>query len=297
MRRCAAYPRPRTKFFRKQVSETAAGIKDFSKGSVSANILSLALPLTVAQLINVLYNVVDRIYIGHIPGASSAALTGVGVTFPILSIVIAFANLFGTGGAPLFSIARGRGDDAHAADIMGNTFTMLLGTGLVLTALVLAFKKPLLYLFGASDATFPYADGYLTIYLCGTVFVMLGLGMNNFINAQGFGSMGMITVLLGAVVNIILDPVFIFALGMGVQGAALATVISQFLSALWAVAFLCGKKRCCACVRLPCACAGSWWARSAPWAFRASSCPPPTARCRWCATPRCSAGAAMFMWV
>ena len=222
MRRCAAYPRPRTKFFRKQVSETAAGIKqqsDFSKGSVSANILSLALPLTVAQLINVLYNVVDRIYIGHIPGASSAALTGVGVTFPILSIVIAFANLFGTGGAPLFSIARGRGDDAHAADIMGNTFTMLLGTGLVLTALVLAFKKPLLYLFGASDATFPYADGYLTIYLCGTVFVMLGLGMNNFINAQGFGSMGMITVLLGAVVNIILDPVFIFALGMGVQGA------------------------------------------------------------------------------
>ena len=227
------------------MSETAAGIKqqsDFSKGSVSANILSLALPLTVAQLINVLYNVVDRIYIGHIPGASSAALTGVGVTFPILSIVIAFANLFGTGGAPLFSIARGRGDDAHAADIMGNTFTMLLGTGLVLTALVLAFKKPLLYLFGASDATFPYADGYLTIYLCGTVFVMLGLGMNNFINAQGFGSMGMITVLLGAVVNIILDPVFIFALGMGVQGAALATVISQFLSALWAVAFLCGKK-------------------------------------------------------
>ena len=213
MRRCAAYPRPRTKFFRKQVSETAAGIKqqsDFSKGSVSANILSLALPLTVAQLINVLYNVVDRIYIGHIPGASSAALTGVGVTFPILSIVIAFANLF--------------------------------GTGLVLTALVLAFKKPLLYLLGASDATFPYADGYLTIYLCGTVFVMLGLGMNNFINAQGFGSMGMITVLLGAVVNIILDPVFIFALGMGVQGAALATVISQFLSALWAVAFLCGKK-------------------------------------------------------
>ena len=208
---------------------------------MSANILSLALPLTVAQLINVLYNVVDRIYIGHIPGASSAALTGVGVTFPILSIVIAFANLFGTGGAPLFSIARGRGDDAHAADIMGNTFTMLLGTGLVLTALVLAFKKPLLYLFGASDATFPYADGYLTIYLCGTVFVMLGLGMNNFINAQGFGSMGMITVLLGAVVNIILDPVFIFALGMGVQGAALATVISQFLSALWAVAFLCGK--------------------------------------------------------
>ena len=254
MRRCAAYPRPRTKFFRKQVSETAAGIKqqsDFSKGSVSANILSLALPLTVAQLINVLYNVVDRIYIGHIPGASSAALTGVGVTFPILSIVIAFANLFGTGGAPLFSIARGRGDDAHAADIMGNTFTMLLGTGLVLTALVLAFKKPLLYLFGASDATFPYADGYLTIYLCGTVFVMLGLGMNNFINAQGFGSMGMITVLLGAVVNIILDPVFIFALGMGVQGAALATVISQFLSALWAVAFLCGKRAPPACRRAP----------------------------------------------
>ena len=205
-------------------------------------LLKLSIPAVTAQLVNMLYNIVDRIYIGNMEGIGDAALTGVGVTFPILSIVIAFANLFGTGGAPLFSIARGRGDDAHAADIMGNTFTMLLGTGLVLTALVLAFKKPLLYLFGASDATFPYADGYLTIYLCGTVFVMLGLGMNNFINAQGFGSMGMITVLLGAVVNIILDPVFIFALGMGVQGAALATVISQFLSALWAVAFLCGKK-------------------------------------------------------
>ena len=244
MRRCAAYPRPRTKFFRKQVSETAAGIKqqsDFSKGSVSANILSLALPLTVAQLINVLYNVVDR-YIGHIPGASSAALTGVGVTFPILSIVIAFANLFGTGGAPLFSIARGRGDDAHAADIMGNTFTMLLGTGLVLTALVLAFKKPLLYLFGASDATFPYADGYLTIYLCGTVFVMLGLGMNNFINAQGFGRVGMMTVGLGAVVNIVLDPIFIFWLDLGVQGAAWATVIAQGCSAVWVLVFLTGRK-------------------------------------------------------
>ncbi|MBC2870466.1 MATE family efflux transporter [Bittarella massiliensis] len=215
---------------------------DFSKGKVSRNILNLALPMTLAQLINVLYSVVDRMYIGHIPEAATLALTGLGLTFPIISIITAFANLFGMGGAPLCSIARGKGDDERAETIMGNSFFMMVATGLVLTALFLAFKGPLLRLFGASGQTFPYADGYLTVYLCGSVFVMVGLGMNSFINSQGFGKMGMMTVLLGAVTNILLDPLFIFVLHMGVQGAALATVISQFLSAAWVVRFLTSKK-------------------------------------------------------
>ena len=215
---------------------------DFSQGSVSGNILRLAIPMTVAQLINVLYSVVDRMYIGHIPNAAAHALTGVGLTFPIISIVTAFANLFGMGGSPLFSMERGRGDLDKARKIMGNTFALLVGTGVVLTAVILLIKRPLLYAFGASDVTYPYADGYITIYLCGSIFVMLGLGMNNFINAQGFGRKGMMTVLLGAVTNIVLDPLFIFVLNMGVQGAALATVISQFASAVWAVSFLLGKR-------------------------------------------------------
>lgn len=215
---------------------------DFSQGSVSGNILRLALPMTFAQLINVLYSVIDRMYIGHIQDAAANALTGIGLTFPIISIVTAFANLFGTGGAPLFSIERGRKDEERAEKIMGNTFAMLLYTGLFLTILILCLKKPLLYLFGASDVTFPYADSYLSIYLCGSVFVMTGLGMNPFINAQGFGRMGMMTILLGAVTNIVLDPLFIFVFHMGVSGAALATVIAQFVSAAWAVSFLTGKR-------------------------------------------------------
>lgn len=215
---------------------------DFSKGSISRNILSLALPMTLAQLINVLYNVVDRIYIGHIPHTSTQALTGIGLTLPIITLVTAFANLFGMGGAPLCSIARGAGEHDRAETIMGNCFSMLLGFGTFLMVLFLLCKRPLLYLFGASDATFPYADAYITIYLLGTVFVMVGLGMNNFINAQGFGKIGMLTVLLGAVTNIILDPVFIFLFHMGVRGAALATLISQALSAFWVFRFLSGPK-------------------------------------------------------
>jgi len=220
---------------------TTTQTNDFSKGSVAGNILRLAVPMTVAQLINVLYSVVDRMYIGRLPDASGNALTGLGLTFPIISIVTAFANLFGMGGSPLFSIERGRGNLEKARVIMGNTFALLVGTGVVLTAVILLIKQPLLYAFGASDATYPYANGYITIYLCGSVFVMISLGMNNFINAQGFGRKGMMTVLLGAVTNIVLDPIFIFLLDMGVQGAALATIIAQFFFTVWAVSFLRGK--------------------------------------------------------
>lgn len=215
---------------------------DFSKGNVVENILKLAVPMTMAQLINVLYNIIDRIYIGRIPENATLALTGLGLCLPIVSMVIAFANLFGMGGAPLCSIERGRGNEAEAEKIMGNSFVLMVVFGLVLTVLGLVFKKPMLYLFGASDSTYPYADQFISIYLLGTVFVMTGLGMNSFINSQGFGTVGMMTVLLGAVTNIVLDPIFIFLLDMGVQGAALATVISQFLSALWTIKFLTGKK-------------------------------------------------------
>ena len=201
---------------------------DFSQGSISRNIISLALPMTAAQLVNVLYSVVDRIYLGRLPG--HLALTGLGLTLPIISIVMGFANLCGTGGAPLCSIYRGKGEEEEAERIMGNAFTLLLIFGAAVTGVFLLFRHPLLYLFGASDATYPYAEAYMTIYLLGTVFVMIGLGMNPFITSQGFGRTGMMTVGLGAVVNIVLDPVFIFALDMGVRGAALATVIAQAVS-------------------------------------------------------------------
>ena len=208
---------------------------DFSKGSISKNILSLALPMTAAQLVNVLYSVVDRIYLGRLPGSSHLALTGLGVTIPIVSIIMGFANLCGTGGGPIFSICRGQGDQEEAERVMGNSFSLLLILGAACTAFFLAFKRPILYLFGASDATFPYADDYMTIYLMGTLFVMISLGMNPFVNAQGFGSVGMMTVVLGAAVNIVLDPIFIFLLNMGVKGAALATVIGQAISCLTAL--------------------------------------------------------------
>lgn len=198
--------------------------------------------MTLAQLVNVLYNIVDRFYIGKIPEHATLSLTGLGLCLPMISIVMAFANLFGSGGAPLCSIERGRGRQDEAERIMGNSFLLMLLFGILLTVLGLLLKRPLLYLFGASDQTFPYADNYVSIYLLGSVFVMIGLGMNTFINAQGFGKIGMMTVLLGAVANIVLDPIFIFVLGMGVRGAALATVISQFLSAAWIVLFLTGKK-------------------------------------------------------
>ncbi len=215
---------------------------DFSKGSIPKAIWSLALPMIAAQVINILYSVVDRMYLGHMEGVGRLALTGLGICLPIISIVIAFANLCGMGGAPLCSIHRGKGEHEEAERILGNSFTLLLLFGGCITALFLLVKKPVLYLFGASDATFGYADDYLTIYLLGTLSVMIGLGLNPFINSQGFGKTGMMTVLLGAVVNIILDPIFIFGLKLGVRGAALATILAQTCSAVWVLRFLTGEK-------------------------------------------------------
>ncbi|MBD5149414.1 MAG: MATE family efflux transporter [Oscillibacter sp.] len=215
---------------------------DFSQGSIAKNILSLAIPLTVAQLTVVLYNVVDRAFIGHIDSIGRDAFTGIGLVMPATYIVTAFANLCGTGGAPLFSITRGRGDDKRASRIMGVSFTLLLLLGALLTIGFYLFQTPFLYLVGGSDETVVHARNYLQIYLIGVIPVMISLGMNPFINAQGFGKVGMMTTLLGAVINLILDPVFIFALHMGVQGAALATVIAQTCSAIWVLVFLTGKK-------------------------------------------------------
>lgn len=212
--------------------------RDFSQGSMAGNILRLALPMTVAQLLNVFYSVIDRMYIGRIPEAGRLSLTGLGVAFPLLMLITAFTNLWGAGGAPLCSIAWGEGRQDRAEKILGNSFLMLIVTGLLLTVLGLLLRRPLLYLFGASDATYPYADAYLSIYLLGTVFVMISLGMNYFINLQGFGRTGMFTVLLGAGANLLLDPLFIFGLGLGVRGAALATVLSQLLSCLFVLRFL-----------------------------------------------------------
>ena len=215
---------------------------DFSQGSIPKNILSLAIPLTVAQLTVVLYNVVDRAFIGHIDAIGRDAFTGIGLVMPVTYIITAFANLCGTGGAPLCSIARGEGDEGRASRIMGVSFTFLLLLGAALTAVFYLFHEPFLYLVGGSPDTVEHARSYLLIYLAGTIPVMIGLGMNPFINAQGFGRTGMMTTLLGAVINLILDPLFIFVLGMGVRGAALATVIAQVCSAAWVLAFLTGRR-------------------------------------------------------
>ncbi len=215
---------------------------DFSQGKVSQNIMRQAIPLTLAQLVQLLYSIVDRIYIGHLPDTDNMALTGIGLTFPVISIVAAFTSLSGTGGTPLFSIARGRGQEEHAEKIMGNVFTMLLGSSVVLFVCCYVFRKPVLYLLGASDASYVYADAYLQIYLLGTACSMLATGMNGFINAQGFPGTGMMTTLIGALLNLILDPVFIFVLHMNVRGAAFATVISQTVSCIWVLRFLTGKK-------------------------------------------------------
>lgn len=215
---------------------------DFSKGPVWKCIIAQAVPLTIAQLIQLLYNVVDRIYIGHLGEGNSMALTGVGLTFPVVTLIMAFTALFGYGGVPLFSMVRGSGDEKRAGRIMGNSFALLLVSAVVLMFLGYAFCKPILFAFGASEESFVYAKKYLDIYLLGTAFSMFSTGMNGYINAQGFPKVGMLSVIIGAVSNIVLDPVFIFGLNMGVGGAAFATIISQGISAVWILRFLFGKK-------------------------------------------------------
>lgn len=215
---------------------------NFAEGRVWKKIVLQAIPLTLAQMVQLLYNVVDRIYIGHLGEEQSMALTGVGLTFPVITLIAAFTALFGNGGTPLFSIARGARDEEEAEQIMGNVFTLLIGSSVILFFVCYIFRKPILYLFGASDASYIYADEYLKIYLFGTPFTMLTTGMNGFINAQGFPKIGMMTTMLGATLNLILDPIFIFGFHLGVSGAAIATVISQILSAVWVMRFLKGKK-------------------------------------------------------
>ena len=217
--------------------------KEFlAKEPIGRLLVKLAVPTVAAQMINMLYNIVDRIYIGHIPASGSMALTGVGVCMPLIMIISAFAALVGNGGAPRASILMGKGDKDKAEKILGNCFTTQLIISVILTFVMYIFNRPLLLAFGASENTIEYAVSYMNIYALGTLFVQLTLGMNTFITAQGFAKIGMFSVLIGAVVNIALDPVFIFALDMGVSGAALATIISQACSCVWVLSFLFGKK-------------------------------------------------------
>ena len=220
----------------------ASKTNDFSKGPVWRCIITQAVPLTIAQLVQLLYNVVDRIYLGHMGDGNSLALTGVGLTFPIVTLIMAFSGLFGMGGVPLFSMERGANNEEKAGRIIGNSFALLLCSAIVLTVIGYVFHKPILFAFGASEDSFVYASQYLNIYLIGTVCSMITTGMNGYINAQGFPKVGMLSIIIGAVTNIILDPIFIFGLDMGVRGAALATIISQAISALWVLRFLFGKK-------------------------------------------------------
>lgn len=210
--------------------------------SVGRLLFELALPAITAQVINMLYNIVDRIYIGHISGIGSLALTGVGLCFPVIILISAFSCLIGMGGAPQASIRMGEKNIKEAEHILGNCFSILIIMATILTGFFLTFGQTLLQLFGASSDTLPYAMSYLNIYVIGTLFVMISLGLNSFISAQGFAKISMSTVIIGAVINIILDPVFIFLFHMGVQGAALATIISQGISALWVLKFLTGSK-------------------------------------------------------
>lgn len=230
-------------------------------------LLKLSIPAVTAQLVNMLYNIVDRIYIGNMEGIGDAALTGVGVTFPVLMFISAFAALIGMGGAPRASVKLGEGNNAEAERIMGSCLAALMALAVILTACFLALGEPLLYLFGASGDTIDYALKYMNIYVCGNIFVLIAMGMNPFISAQGFARMGMLTVLIGAAVNIVLDPIFIYLFNWGVSGAAAATVISQAVSALWALIFLSGKKTTLrlknALLELILRCFGRFWR----WAF------------------------------
>ena len=215
---------------------------DLGSGNVGKLLLKLAVPAVIAQIINLLYNIVDRIYIGHIPGVGTSALTGVGLCMPILMLVNAFATLAGAGGAPRAAIAMGQGRKEDAEQILGNCFSTLLIIAVILTVGLSIYAEPLLWLFGASENTIPYALDYMKIYLLGSIFVLIVLGMNTFITTQGFAKFAMLTTVIGAVINIILDPIFIFIFGLGVKGAALATILSQFVGCIWVIKFLTGKK-------------------------------------------------------
>ena len=215
---------------------------NFATGKVWRRILAQALPLTLAEIVQVTYTIVDRIYLGHLSEQDSMALIGIGVAFPIIALIGAFTSLFGQGGAPLFAIARGAGNDDRAESLQGCTFTMLLSSGCILMVLFFLLRKPMLMLFGASEASYPYADVYMRVYLLGTPFTMIATGMNGFINAQGFPRIGMGTTILGAVINLVLDPIFLFVFHWGIQGVAIATVISQVVSCLWVMRFLTGKR-------------------------------------------------------
>lgn len=215
---------------------------DLGSGNVGKLLLKLAVPAVIAQIINLLYNIVDRIYIGHIPGVGTSALTGVGLCMPILMLVNAFATLAGAGGAPRAAIAMGQGRKEDAEQILGNCFSTLLIIAVILTVGLSIYAEPLLWLFGASENTIPYALDYMKIYLLGSIFVLIVLGMNTFITTQGFAKFAMLTTVIGAVINIILDPIFIFVFGLGVKGAALATILSQCVGCIWVIKFLTGKK-------------------------------------------------------
>lgn len=210
--------------------------------SIPRLMISMAVPSIIAQIINILYNIVDRIYIGHIPGVGAAALTGVGITFPIITLISAFSAFVGMGGAPLAAIWLGKGDRKHAEKILGSGTCLLVLFTVLLMAVFYVFLQPFLYMFGASDATIGYAVDYMSIYLLGTLFVELALGLNPFIISQGRSRVAMISIVIGAAVNIVLDPLFIFVFGWGVKGAAVATVLSQAVSAAWNVTFLMSTK-------------------------------------------------------
>ncbi len=213
---------------------------DFGNGKVWKIIMAQGMPLMLAQFVHLLYNVVDRIYIGHLPDIGAMALTGIGLAFPITTLIAAFTNLFATGGAPLFAIARGEGDEDKAERVLGQVTGMLVIFSVILFLVGFFFRKPILYLFGASDASYRYADEYLKIYIFGTLGAMLTTGLNGFINASGFPKIGMMTIVLGAIMNLILDPVFIYIFHMGVAGAAIATVVSQLASCIWVLRFFHG---------------------------------------------------------
>ena len=215
---------------------------DLGKDPIGPLLLRLAIPTVTAQLVNALYNIVDRMYIGHIEEVGDLALTGLGVCFPVIMFVSAISSLVGMGGSSRASVRMGEGNEEKANAILGNCFALLIVLGLAATVVFQLLREPMLYLFGATENTIGYAMDYLTIYLVGSIFVELSMGMNYFITAQGFSTMGMVTVLIGAVVNVVLDPVFIFGFDMGVKGAALATIIAQAVSAVWVVAFLMGKR-------------------------------------------------------